>query len=130
MRCAFIMKVCGAWSTFTATMPIAGDSRSCAASTCALCASHAAIRGCSIWTFDEEIDVPGVPIEVVDTVGAGDAFTAGLLTQMFEGKSLAQAARFANAFGALVASDLAARPASNVPRWRHCVEPRLETAKA
>jgi fructokinase len=61
-------------------------------------------RGCSIWTFDEEINVPGIPVEVVDTVGAGDAFTAGLLTQMFEGKSLAQAAHFANAYAAIVAS--------------------------
>lgn len=61
-------------------------------------------RGCQIWTFDEEVDVPGIPVEVVDTVGAGDAFTAGLVTQMFEGKKLAEAARFANAFAALVAS--------------------------
>jgi fructokinase len=61
-------------------------------------------RGCALWTFDEEIDVPGLPIEVADTVGAGDAFTAGLVTQMFEGSTLADAARFANALAALVAS--------------------------
>jgi fructokinase len=67
-------------------------------------------RGCSIWTFDEEIDVAGIPIQAVDTVGAGDAFTAGLLTQMFEGKSLAQAAHFANAFAGLVASRAGGTP--------------------
>ncbi len=68
-----------------------------------ICVTHGA-RGCSIWTWDEEIDVSGIPIPVADTVGAGDAFTAGLVTQMFEGKTLIEAARFANAFAALVAS--------------------------
>ena len=67
-------------------------------------------RGCLAWTDDGEIDVPGIPIPVADTVGAGDAFTAGLLTQMFEGKPLAQAVRFANALAALAASRAGGTP--------------------
>ena len=54
-------------------------------------------KGCSVWTIQENVEVPGIPIKVADTVGAGDAFTAGLLTQMLEGRSLAESARFANA---------------------------------
>src|SRR5947209_9499710 len=33
-------------------------------------------RGCRVQTAAEEIDVPGERVQVVDTVGAGDAFTA------------------------------------------------------
>jgi fructokinase len=61
-------------------------------------------RGCRGFFDGEWLDVPGIAIQVADTVGAGDAFTASLLTQMLEGKPLAQAAQFANAFAALVAS--------------------------
>jgi fructokinase len=61
-------------------------------------------RGCLLWSKDDEIDYPGIRVPVADTVGAGDAFTAGLLTQILEGRTLRQAADFANRFAALVAS--------------------------
>jgi fructokinase len=67
-------------------------------------------RGCWVQTDDEEIVVPGRPVKVVDTVGAGDAFTAGLLALTLEGRSLAQAAVFANRLGARVASSAGATP--------------------
>lgn len=47
---------------------------------------------------------PGIRVRVADTVGAGDAFTAALVTQSLKGKPLAEAARFANAYAAVVAS--------------------------
>lgn len=62
-------------------------------------------RGCRLLAVDGTDQViPGFPAEVVDTVGAGDAFMAGFLTQWREGKPLDQAARFANALASLVAS--------------------------
>jgi fructokinase len=61
-------------------------------------------NGCLVQTAAESIDLPGISIQVADTVGAGDAFTAALLTQHLEGKSLREAARFANAYAAVVAS--------------------------
>ena len=61
-------------------------------------------NGCAVSWKGEKVDFPGIPIQVADTVGAGDAFTAGLVTRILEGKSLEQAARFANALAALVAS--------------------------
>ena len=49
-----------------------------------------------------ELDVAGFPVEVVNTVGAGDAFAAGLIRSRLVGLDWADAVRFANACGAIV----------------------------
>ena len=51
---------------------------------------------------DECICEPGVPAEVVDTVGAGDSFTAALVCKHLEGWPLRLAARFAVHYSARV----------------------------
>jgi fructokinase len=61
-------------------------------------------NGCLVRTADEEIVERGVPVTVADTIGAGDAFTAGLVCCVLEGKSVSESARFANRLAALVAS--------------------------
>jgi fructokinase len=61
-------------------------------------------HGCLLQTDDEEIAVPGVPVHVIDTVGAGDAFTAGLLVKTLEGEPLTEAATFANRLASQVAA--------------------------
>jgi fructokinase len=61
-------------------------------------------NGCLVQTADEEITAGGVPVQVVDTIGAGDAFTAGLVTAVLEGRSIADATRFANHLAARVAA--------------------------
>ena len=43
----------------------------------------------------EMIVEPGIPTSVVDTVGAGDSFTAALVTGWLRGDSIASTARFA-----------------------------------
>ena len=48
------------------------------------------------------VDVPGFPVEVLNTVGAGDAFASGLLFGRRQGWEWERAARFANACGAIV----------------------------
>jgi fructokinase len=68
-------------------------------------------HGCLVQTADEEMRVPGVPVRVVDTVGAGDAFTAGLLVAALEGRPLADAAVFANRLAARVAGSAGGTPA-------------------
>jgi 5-dehydro-2-deoxygluconokinase len=50
---------------------------------------------------DGRLDVDGFPVEVVNTVGAGDAFAAGLIRSRLRGLDWHDAARFANACGAL-----------------------------
>jgi fructokinase len=58
----------------------------------------------------EPIHVPAVPARAVDTVGAGDAFTAALLCLHLEGKPLIEAARFASAYAAKVCEHVGATP--------------------
>jgi fructokinase len=60
--------------------------------------------GCILLTGHDRIESPGFHVKVADTVGAGDAFTAGLLVKFLEGAGLRDMARFANLCGAYVAS--------------------------
>jgi fructokinase len=66
--------------------------------------------GCLAVSATESIAVPGVAVEVADTVGAGDAFTAALILGLLEEWPLADTARFANRVGGLVASYPGAMP--------------------
>ena len=52
----------------------------------------------------EPITVPGFKADVVNTVGAGDAFAGGLLYGFLQGWGWGESARFANACGAIVVS--------------------------
>jgi ribokinase len=56
-------------------------------------------------------EVAGIPVDVVDTTGAGDAFNAALGTALGEGQSLVEAARFAVVAGALCCTSLGVIPA-------------------
>lgn len=47
---------------------------------------------------------PGFSVQLADTIGAGDAFLAGLLSQLAEEADLQRALAFSSALGALVAS--------------------------
>ena len=53
---------------------------------------------------------PGFPVKVADTVGAGDAFTAGLVHERLRGGTLAEINDTANRMGAWVASRPGAMP--------------------
>ncbi|MBO0848474.1 MAG: 5-dehydro-2-deoxygluconokinase [Pseudonocardia sp.] len=54
-----------------------------------------------------EVEVPPVPVEVVNGLGAGDAFGGALCHGLLAGWDLERTMRFANTAGALVASRLA-----------------------
>jgi fructokinase len=59
------------------------------------------------------IHEPGVPAKVIDTVGAGDAFTAAMLCLHLEGRPLRECARFANHYAARVCEHVGATPRIN-----------------
>jgi 5-dehydro-2-deoxygluconokinase len=60
---------------------------------------------------DDAIHGPGVPVEVFNTVGAGDAFMSGFLRGWLTGEPLQRCAELANACGALVVSRHGCAPA-------------------
>lgn len=60
-------------------------------------------RGVSIFTpNDAPQNIAGFPVEVLNTVGAGDAFASGLIFGRLQGWDWYKSARLANACGALV----------------------------
>jgi len=65
-------------------------------------------EGCAVFTPDSAERFPGFEVEVVDTTGAGDCFVGGFLAALSRGASYPQAARFANAVGALSVQKLGA----------------------
>ncbi len=58
-------------------------------------------QGCRVYSADGLVDAPGYRVEAVDPTGAGDCFGAGFLSELLADKSPAEAARLANACGAL-----------------------------
>jgi 5-dehydro-2-deoxygluconokinase len=64
-------------------------------------------RGVFAARGSEVVEVPPVPVEVVNGLGAGDAFGGALCHGLLAGWELERVMRFCNAAGALVASRLA-----------------------
>lgn len=70
-------------------------------------------QGALAWTASHQVQVPTVPVQVVDTVGAGDTFQAALLTWLTEHGALsAQAISRLDAQALTQALDFAARAAA------------------
>lgn len=66
-------------------------------------------------SIEDGIQGPGFPVEVFNTLGAGDGFMSGFLRGWLRDLPLAECARFGNACGALVVSRHGCCPAS--PSW-------------
>lgn len=67
-------------------------------------------RGVYINTEGHSEIVPAYKVNAIDTTGAGDAFNGGLLTALSEGRTLREAAVFANALAALSVQRLGTTP--------------------
>lgn len=61
-------------------------------------------EGCCVATGEDLIQHPGFDVQVVDTVGAGDAFVAAFIAGHLRGGSWQECAALANAMGAAVAA--------------------------
>lgn len=75
----------------------------------AVCVTRGA-QGCALLS-GEYVEALGYEVAVVDTIGAGDAFSAGLLHGLDAGWPVMQVADFANRLGALVAGRHGGTPA-------------------
>ena len=64
-------------------------------------------HGAVLFHDGAQIDVPGHPVEVVNGLGAGDAFAAAFVHSLHTGRSPEEAARRGSVAGAIVASQLA-----------------------
>ena len=62
-------------------------------------------EGCSVYSADGRIDVPGYPADEIDPTGAGDCFDAAFISGILEGMPASDAARLANACGALAVTE-------------------------
>jgi ribokinase len=67
-------------------------------------------EGALILSDGVDLMVPAIPVPVVDTTGAGDAFNAGLAVALAEGKTLPEAVRFAVACGSHACTRLGVIP--------------------
>ena len=63
-------------------------------------------KGVLAMTADEEVEVPPVPVKVVNGLGAGDSFGGAVCHGLLNGWDLNRTLRYANAAGARVASRL------------------------
>ncbi|MFJ1258257.1 5-dehydro-2-deoxygluconokinase [Cupriavidus sp. CuC1] len=77
--------------------------------------------GCSVVqggipaAIDDALTVHGERVEVLNVLGAGDAFASGLLSGLLRGKDWREAAAIANACGAIVVSRHGCAPAMPTP---------------
>lgn len=62
--------------------------------------------GSLVATATETVELPAVPVEVVDTTGCGDAYCAGFIAGLVEGVPVETAARWGTAAAAAVATGL------------------------
>jgi sugar/nucleoside kinase (ribokinase family) len=60
-----------------------------------------AAEGCTVYTADGSFHVPAFPVTQVDPTGAGDSFGGAFVVEHLAGTPIENAAKFANAVGAL-----------------------------
>jgi fructokinase len=82
----------------------------------ALAALTRSEAGSLILRGDQTVTVAAQPTKVVDTTGAGDAYAAGFLAALTQGKTLAACGRIASIAAAEVISHYGARPETDLKR--------------
>lgn len=87
-------------------LSIAGQLRQCGARHCVITLGA---KGCLVVSDHVEL-IPGVKVSAVDTTAAGDAFNGALAVALAEGRSLVEAARWANRAAALAVTRRGAQP--------------------
>ncbi len=91
---------------FTGAADLASGARALVEAGAGCVAVTQGARGALVVTRDEVIEVPAYAVDVVDTTGCGDAFSAGFVLGRTQGRSLADSAALGCATAAQVASGL------------------------
>ncbi len=81
-------------------------------------------KGVTLYEGKNTVTIPGFPVKILNTVGAGDGFASGLIYGWARGWAWERAARFANACGAIVVSR---HGCARALPYLHEVEAFLET---
>ena len=68
-------------------------------------------RGAFLMNREQEAWIESIPVNTVDTTGAGDAFNGGLAAALADGADLMEAVKFANCVGALSVTRQGTAPA-------------------
>ena len=82
-------------------------------------------NGSGCYSRDGAITAPAFPVKAVDTTGAGDTFTAGLLHALSENFTIEQALRFAAACAATAVQSVGARSSMPTAAQMEIVWPQL-----
>lgn len=77
-------------------------------------------KGCAIYSPEETVSVPSVPTTVVDTTGAGDAFTAGILAGTLRGYDLKTSAQLGAVMASFALEKIGCQ--TNLPAWAKMAE--------
>jgi 5-dehydro-2-deoxygluconokinase len=83
-------------------------------------------RGVETHTRAESTSVPPLPVRVVSTIGAGDAFASGFLDGLHRGRPLAECLRAGNAAAAIVVGRVSC---SDAMPYRNEIEALLRTGR-
>lgn len=81
--------------------------------------------GCVLAERGRAIHIPGLPVDVVDSTGAGDAFAGAMAAARVEGRDLVEAARFAAAASHLAVTGYGSQPAYPTRRDIEAILERL-----
>lgn len=102
----------------------AADAVAAAKRLCAAGAGCVALKlgaaGCRVFAPEGEWDVPAFAVPAVDTTGAGDCFAGGFLAALERGLPYPEAARIANAVGALNVQSLGST--SGLRSWEETMD--------
>jgi fructokinase len=71
--------------------------------------------GCELFDGQTACKVDGLPVQEIDTTGAGDAFAAGLIHKLLRGAPLREIAEYANLLGAFLCTQSGATPIFTPP---------------
>ncbi|RLE54907.1 MAG: hypothetical protein DRJ26_01405 [Candidatus Methanomethylicota archaeon] len=65
--------------------------------------------GVEVWTEAEKFSISPIKVDVVDTTGAGDSFSAGFIWALLNGENLRRAVEIANAIAAISTTRIGAK---------------------